>query len=349
MKDIYIHIGSYKTGTTTIQSFCSENRKLLAKKGCYYPNAPGNNRISEAHHGLALSLFKNYGGLPAGWYRDENSFDDYIYKYLSEISSIKENKILFSSEEFCQLINLNDPYIAMQRLKNEFIDFNINIIFYVRDPLSLVKSVYNQFMREVSRKVPLKSFIDWFYYLDKKIMLPYEAISIWEDVFGEENIKIKIYSKSTDHLNEFFNILNIPSFICNNEGMNKNIKSDDRELERGRVKEVFSVVPSYDINSYLSPQVLLDFNKWANLQVMLDNINESYGDFLSKYASHLKYQPITVFDLISHNEKITSFDVSSYLANEAFISEIRGIAYEIEGASTDYSRKIFSAIEKKGL
>ena len=36
-----IHIGAEKTGTTSIQAFCSANRALLAKQGVLFPRVPG--------------------------------------------------------------------------------------------------------------------------------------------------------------------------------------------------------------------------------------------------------------------------------------------------------------------
>lgn len=37
MKTLYLHIGTPKTATTSIQSFCYQNREILEKQGFYYP------------------------------------------------------------------------------------------------------------------------------------------------------------------------------------------------------------------------------------------------------------------------------------------------------------------------
>ena len=37
MKTLYLHIGTPKTGTTSIQHFCKHNEKVLAGKGICYP------------------------------------------------------------------------------------------------------------------------------------------------------------------------------------------------------------------------------------------------------------------------------------------------------------------------
>lgn len=41
MKTFTLHIGTEKTGTTTLQSFLSKNRDALSKQGIIYPKSPG--------------------------------------------------------------------------------------------------------------------------------------------------------------------------------------------------------------------------------------------------------------------------------------------------------------------
>lgn len=40
MKTLYVHIGTPKTGTTSIQIFCNKNKEVLAKKGFCFPDFP---------------------------------------------------------------------------------------------------------------------------------------------------------------------------------------------------------------------------------------------------------------------------------------------------------------------
>lgn len=40
MKTLYLHIGIPKTGTTSIQHFCHENRDILSSNGYFYPDFP---------------------------------------------------------------------------------------------------------------------------------------------------------------------------------------------------------------------------------------------------------------------------------------------------------------------
>ena len=50
--DIVLHIGSGKTGTTSIQRFLAQNRARLAELGLLYPQTPGRSR----HYRLSLFI-----------------------------------------------------------------------------------------------------------------------------------------------------------------------------------------------------------------------------------------------------------------------------------------------------
>ncbi len=55
MKTLFLHIGTPKTGTTSIQYFCYENRKVLEKHGFHYPVFPYHYpRKSHKRNGLFL-------------------------------------------------------------------------------------------------------------------------------------------------------------------------------------------------------------------------------------------------------------------------------------------------------
>ena len=64
MKTLWLHIGMAKTASTAIQTFCSENAKLLEREGFCYPifsiSYPG---ISRAHNGcFLLKVIKDSDG-----------------------------------------------------------------------------------------------------------------------------------------------------------------------------------------------------------------------------------------------------------------------------------------------
>ena len=62
MKTLYIHIGTSKTGTTTIQTYCGINREQLKSKGVLFPIMPYHyDRITENRNGhfLYATIYEN--------------------------------------------------------------------------------------------------------------------------------------------------------------------------------------------------------------------------------------------------------------------------------------------------
>ena len=61
---IYLHIGTQKTGTTTLQNLGSRNRDALAHQGLLYPRTPG----TVNHYGLPV--FAAWGRVQSDLTRD---------------------------------------------------------------------------------------------------------------------------------------------------------------------------------------------------------------------------------------------------------------------------------------
>lgn len=314
MKNIYIHIGSLKTGTTAIQHFCSKNRELLFKHGYNYLKTEGIPKAS--HHRLAWALAAEYGGSIPEWYKDRCSFVKCRDEYLAEIVRGGEKDIIISSEAFCLFLLLDNPLVVIQELRDSFKNFNIKIIFYVRSPMEMAKSLYNQTLKE-ERVTALRTFIDWFYCLDVRWLLLCNIIPLWEKVIGKGNIRVEYYNKiGHQHINGFLNLTGLPGLCEVGEtDIIKNARVDSDILERKRVSEIYSFVPESERKGYLLSVVLMDSFKWKCLHRKVDNINSSYELFHSQYFPEINYQAISVFDLISHYERITYFDYSQPLSD----------------------------------
>ena len=55
-RTLYIHVGTHKTGTTSLQQFLLLNEKLLRQKGLFIPLSGRMHRKEPWHHPLANSL-----------------------------------------------------------------------------------------------------------------------------------------------------------------------------------------------------------------------------------------------------------------------------------------------------
>ena len=58
MKTIFLHVGTHKTGTTSIQHFLARNRYELQERGFSYPDI---HMLEDAHHCLGGQLINGVG------------------------------------------------------------------------------------------------------------------------------------------------------------------------------------------------------------------------------------------------------------------------------------------------
>jgi hypothetical protein len=89
MRTTYIHIGTHKTGTTSIQWALNRHREALERRGFLYPRA-GVPAEHDGHHNIGWEL---YGG--AAFRAEHGSTDD----LLEEIRA-SERDVVLSSELF---------------------------------------------------------------------------------------------------------------------------------------------------------------------------------------------------------------------------------------------------------
>jgi hypothetical protein len=104
-KEIVIHIGHFKTATSSIQHLFYHNRKQLRKQGILYPDTGRPLLIGAKITHLLLSeslLYETDQAVP-DWYSHKFSSEK-IYKNLQdEIESSKCSRVFISSESYVRL------------------------------------------------------------------------------------------------------------------------------------------------------------------------------------------------------------------------------------------------------
>jgi len=133
MKQLLVHIGTHKTGTTAIQNALRANSKLLAQNGCAY--------IDEAYE---LSRRLKEPELP------ESEFVTVKNKFNDLVSEASDDRVIFSSEQFAGTIlkNYTDSSFIAQRLKDIFPEHSISVIVYFRRQDRFIESAYTQFIQQ---------------------------------------------------------------------------------------------------------------------------------------------------------------------------------------------------------
>ena len=204
-KQIFLHIGHYKTGTSAIQDFLSGNAHRLREYGFLYPACarPRNNPTNHGH--LSLSLARAHGFRPPPWYREEMSPDAAFADLDETLAGAPEDRVILSSEEFVQLAMRKDPDAAVQDLKDRLAAHRVTVVFFIREPLSLLKSWFN----EVNKgPVPTKTFPVFFMNLNEVFLSQQRIWAVYARHFGAENVRLVTYKNvGSAHLAEFLSVV----------------------------------------------------------------------------------------------------------------------------------------------
>jgi len=193
MKTIYLHIGSPKTGTTSVQDCLSRNvNTLLNDFGVLYPSS-GRNVI--AHHPLVADLRTEFNGdkVPDHCY-GSNLRGGNWQRLLSEIESYGDavSKVVVSSEDFFTLFRRGD-IAAIQSLKKVLSNFRVVVVVYLRRQDLFVDSLFNQEVKASLSRGRISTDLLTKHPATKKNY--FQVLSAWAEVFGSENIILRPFAK----------------------------------------------------------------------------------------------------------------------------------------------------------
>lgn len=242
MKTLYLHIGTPKTGTTSIQHFCKHNEKVLAGKGICYPLFDfkyldsGNSR-----NGLFLQN---------AYYNEKKERDEAVeQRYFEEGSQkVKElfqdyDNIVLSDEGIWQTAFVRkrgkDTLSRIKRMAEDG-QYQVKVIVYLRSQEEYAVSWWNQLIKH-NRTTANK--VSWPYY--KKHISNYVGLDYYEnlmqlaELFGQENIIVrrfdKEYFKNGRLLDDFLGILGLEftdEFEVVTEEKNTRISDNACEVKR---------------------------------------------------------------------------------------------------------------------
>jgi hypothetical protein len=141
----YIHIGPYKTGTSSIQWFMKENRAELLRHGYFVPNS---STPHGAHHPLAQKLC----GQELSDHKQSAATD-----FVRQLNQSASQAVLISSEKLDVL--LRDAEYArtfFSRLRE--LELEPELVFFPRNQPQSINSRYAEGVRDFSVSEPFESF-----------------------------------------------------------------------------------------------------------------------------------------------------------------------------------------------
>ena len=215
MNTLYLHIGIPKTGTTSIQNFLNTNKDILFDDSFIFYSHEKNGNFSSLPFIFSdsekLDWIKDHNGIFSE--EKKNMYKEKISTNLiKSISKFRNHDFIISSEHIFMIYDEIKSLENLAKFLKEFFH-EIKIIIYIRDQLEyMISSISTEVESSYLSKKEIKvdDIIQKFYTPNNCHDLFYStSISIFEDIFGKENIILNLYNPSgIDNNNLYRNFLN---------------------------------------------------------------------------------------------------------------------------------------------
>jgi hypothetical protein len=257
LKRLIIHIGTEKTGTTSIQEYFSANADdLLKSHSVLYPKF-GYSGLAQFELVAALHPMCNSGRLAEFAPKKEYNPDETWSEFCQLIKDSGEEMVLISSEHFSSRLNAEGVAFIKKKLDKELPEYKVEIVIYLRNQVDMFQSSYSTYIKTGGTKSIFELFKEMggngIYYNF------YNLVRLWSDQFGKDAMVVRNFNA----LPKSDVVADLLSYLGIND---------------------FSVDASADQNSTWNP-VFLEFARNLNCGVLRD---EDHGNRYSKYQSILK-------------------------------------------------------------
>lgn len=209
---LFIHVGSHKTGSTSLQHFLYNKQKYLNKNDFNYfsKNALGLNERDKCSNSWIKINKKNL--------LNENGVEiKKMHSLCKKLFSSNHQNVILSSENFSWIFHKKILRSFSIELKKYF--YKIKIIIYLRRQDEMAVS----FLQECSKKpnLPESRIFEFTTRAIPKInssqylyLNYYEKLLLWRNTFGKENLIVRCYNKKSliggDVVTDFLHVLKIP-------------------------------------------------------------------------------------------------------------------------------------------
>ena len=193
---VILHIGTEKTGTTTIQEFVNKNRQVLANQelGTLKGFGRPNNRDFVVYFQTNLDDWARHKMISSAEEKSQY-FSDFESRFEKEIGIrqvANSGARLITSEHFSSRLRTLEELNSLKTFLELYFD-SIKIICYLRPQEEMAVSLHSTGLKgqgHVSLENRLKQVVPQNYYYNF-----HEMAKMWESVFGKENLHFRIFDR----------------------------------------------------------------------------------------------------------------------------------------------------------
>jgi hypothetical protein len=199
IKRLILHIGTRKTGSTSIQETLGHSRDTLLEHNIYYPAIKPFNHIFSF-----LPIFMKDPTDALYFKRDLKPSEDghlkvrgYREAWVKEIESCEQDHFIISAEEFTQPHFAEDAVSRLKSFAEQYFE-KTTIIVYVRHYDQLISSQIQQEVMTGYRTVGIKELVQEYLNCPSKISYK-ESLRKWINVFGRKNLVVRPFDPQVFH------------------------------------------------------------------------------------------------------------------------------------------------------
>lgn len=287
MKTLYLHIGTPKTATTSIQYFCRENKEALQEIGYCYP-------IFEYKY-RHVDIVRNAHFLFA-WQYDENKKrnimeEERIFREgMDQIETLfrKYDNIILSDEGVWRGSQSRKPDLwKVLKKESEKIGFKIKVIVYLRRQDGFANSWWNQQIKAGLRAYSKMSWEEFIHRDPPAMHLDYyKGIKRIEEYIGKENIIVRRfgrkYFKNGSIHEDFLDAVGLrwnDKFVISEETKNIGLFGNPHEIKR----QLNSIPELNDKQNRFFRKVLLEMSESSGIKKESMFSEEEAKEFMKPY------------------------------------------------------------------
>jgi hypothetical protein len=168
---LFVHIGLYKTGTTSLQTFLIRNAQALSAAGVWYPLI--GRQGGPSHLNLKLEL------------GSESRFDSALGTWDDVIAGVPDLRKTVVSSEDLGLVPRDKVELLAKRLRG----IDTWILVYLKRQDALVQSWYSQMCKDGRTSLTFNEFLEA--REGDRTYRFYDLLQPWADGFGADRIKVR--------------------------------------------------------------------------------------------------------------------------------------------------------------
>jgi len=335
MTDLYIHVGTHKTGTTTIQHALRDTSRAIPEKDWTYSGTtPTSKEIMRA-----------------------KQYDKTLVQRLNiELQSLMQrarsaDKVILSTETLSGLPTdgYRNSKVVYSMLRDATTQYDVKIIIFLRRQDSFVESMYTQMIHQ-GEALEFDRFLTQY---DSPDALDYSRmLNDFRACFGDQNLIVRSYHKSSETglLIDFAEIIGSKSLRSSKQG-DKNpsysrhaleiAKVCNRSLDQGRKLQLRRALQATMAKKRREPFSYFSADQRAGFLNRYEGSNRDVanryfgGDLESLFPTPNPSKPI------AHIERLTYDDVAElvvHILNETSSNNESGVAAGIRVALSGYPR-----------